>query len=238
MTTLKEIQQQIEIGFISSTDDIRGILEHTLWKPADQIEFIMGNWLGGFFKNAQEDIGKTIPAENTAVLLDVMVMTDWCSMHIRKLGFAKQFRNEMLSIAKKDPWFKFFLNVSVNALGKFLRSKAGARPRKIGSIEKEYRAVFDKPLSDDVTIGSILNDMKNMINKSWSVADDPEEYQMSIINCCQLVQSLIHMICSGYVNVNIRVSEDDYPYKYLKECLWEEAVSAEQSGTAKERFEG
>lgn len=235
MTTLNEMQRQIERGFIGSPDDIRGILEHTLMESADRIGSIIDDWTGSIFKKIQEDGETTLPNNAEAVLLDVLVMEDWCSAHIREFGLVQQIRRDILKAARRDPWFTLFLDISVNYLAEFLRRQSNVRPSGNCNIKRAYRAVFDGALTDEVTIGGILNGMKKTVEKSWQVGSDIEEYQDGMLDCCRLVQSLIHMICSGYADVDARVSEDDYPYKRLKELLWEEAVSSERSETAGER---
>lgn len=236
MMTLEKMQQQIARGYLESPDDIRAILAHTLKRRADEITFIKGDWLGTVFGTVEDEYKETPAKEDTAEVLDVLVMTDWMSMHCCEFEFTKSLRNELLSIARLDPWFELFLDISVNALGKYLLPKAGYSV--CNELAKNYSTVNSRFLTDDITVGGLLNGLKGTIDKSWEPDKDIAEYQNQIVGCCRLVQSLVHMICSGFVDVDKRASATDFPYKFLKDALQEEMRYAKQAERSAERLDG
>lgn len=233
--TLEKMQQQIARGYLQSPDDIRAVLKHTLKRGAEEITFLNGERLGTVYKSEGDKYGETSPKKDTAIVLDVLVMTDWLSIHSYAFGIEKQFRRDLLSIARLDPWFGLFMDISVNALAKYLLPKAGYPV--CNELAKNYSAVNGCFLTDDITVSGLLNGLKGKIDKSWHVTDDIFEYKDQIIGCCRLVQSLIHMICCGFVDVDKRAASADFPYKSLTDAILEEMEFDKQTERSAERLD-
>lgn len=233
--TLEKMQQQIALGYLQSPDDIRAVLKHTLKRDAEEITFLNGKWLGTLYKSEGDKYAETFPKKDTAIVLDVLVMTDWLSMHGYVYGLEKQFRCDLMSIARLDPWFGLFMDISVNALAKYLMPKASYPV--CNELVKNYSAVNGCFLSDDITVGGLLNGLKGKIDKSWQVTDDIFEYKDKIIGCCRLVLSLIHMICCGFVDVDKRAASADFPYKSLTDAILEENEFDKRTERSAERLD-
>ncbi|MCH5193572.1 MAG: hypothetical protein J1F11_06395 [Oscillospiraceae bacterium] len=218
---LAEIQQQTSQRHISDPEEIRTIFQNTLLRPLNSIPFADSS-LGSYFKTIQDDntSGASV-AMNDITLLDVLTMCQWSGTHIGDCTFAKRIGRELLEAAS-DIWFAGLLRISINALGEypyFITDAESQRElfRKIGSC---YRDVFNKLIGSSVTIGWTLSRLNDRLNKSWRINTDIGEYQKEMLRCCRLIESIIDLIVAGHTaNVEARVSENIYPFKYLTELL-------------------
>lgn len=235
-TSLEEIRRQISQRYISDAEEIRMILKNTLWRPADNIEAHVSNWLGTHFRNVQENSTKKSVAIEDITLLDVWVLVDWASIHLEKYMFAKNIRNELLEMAKKDIWFANLLNISITALIDFpdFNRDNGFRSVTRSEIQNSYFSVFGRDITIEDTVGDVLKQIRKTLKKSWWLNIDINEYREDIISCGRLIYSIIHMVCAGYVNIDDRVSESNYPYRSLKDCLRNCSFYTEDAGVLKE----
>ena len=220
--TLQQVREQANSRCITDPDDITDILGHTVRQPVDGLRSAAGEWIGSILKEYQDRIGQRVSYEDIT-LLDVMVMVDWMSMHIQECRFARTMRRDLLRLADRNPWFTLLMKVSAESMADVLGISSPGVAEACRELKSSYKAVFSNIMTGEVTVGDILKNMNDIITGSWWIGNDITSYKQGIFNCGRLIQSLIHLICSGYVEVDDRVVQKSFPFNYLRNRLWDEA---------------
>ena len=208
--SLEDIRSRVSQGFTDDAQEIRDILKHTVLKTADRLAPLSKNQVGSILRDFQKDIGVSIPLSDIR-LLDVMTMTDWITGHFSDNTILDRLKDDFLKLAAQDPWFKFFLSISVESVSRIQEFSNEAFKEALLQL---HRFFGGKP-SSGVTVESILK------------GSSPE-----------WVHSLVHLLCSGYGYVDDRVAEKDFPFNSLMTCLWEEKNESNAAEMVRDIGEG
>ena len=219
--SLEEIQRKTSLHGIRDPEDIRMIFKNTLRRSLADMEACVSGSMGSILKTFQDENANASVAAEDITLLDIWVMIDWCSINIQKYTFMKKIMTDLQNLAKHDIWFGNLLKISINSLKEFpdfsLDNKS--RVNLSREIDRSFLAVFGKRIGDTVTIGGTLSKLQEKLSKAWWVDTDINKYKKEIISCGRLISSIIHLMCAGYADIEARVSENDYPFRQLKELL-------------------
>lgn len=236
-TSLKELRSIADRKCISNWNMIGNILDHVLGTSADCIGRIKGTWLGSAFQIYQAENGVNVPSKDITVL-DTWVMADWTALHVKPFAFSDKIRDDVLKLACISPWFRLLMNVSMNELVRFVIEKR--HEIQCEFEESGYFHIYKDAMDgcefkgggwwdDEVTAGTILKGSKSAARAVWNPDEDIEQYKGKIIASHRLMQDLIHIICSAYVKVDRRAAQEDFPFKRLRDVMWDDMNAAQST---------